>query len=125
MPQSRARDAAILIVDDDAGSRKALAEVLTDEGYTVATVADGAAGMTYLRRGHKPRVILLDLMMPGVDGWDFRAEQKRDAAFAHIPVIAISAAGKLLDADHSLRKPIKIEALLNLLRTVIGKEESS
>lgn len=122
MPHTRARDAAILIVDDDAGSRKALAEVLTDEGYTVATVGDGADGMTYLRQGHKPRVILLDLMMPGVDGWDFRAAQKRDADLADIPVIAISAAGKLLDADHSLRKPIKIEALLQLLQTVIGQE---
>jgi CheY-like chemotaxis protein len=65
-------------------------------------------------------VILLDLMMPGIDGWDFRMEQKRDAALADIPVIAISAAGKLLDADHSLRKPIQIEALLTLLRTVMG-----
>ena len=115
MPHTRTRDAAILIVDDDAGSRQALAEVLTDEGYTVAIVGDGADGMTYLRQGHKPRVILLDLMMPGIDGWDFRAEQKRDAALADIPLIAISAAGKLLDADHSLRKPIKIEALLKLL----------
>jgi len=120
MPHSKKRDAGILIVDDDAGSRKALAEVLTDEGYTVATAGDGADAMTYLRQGHRPRVILLDLMMPGVDGWDFRAEQKRDAALADIPVIAISAAGKLMDADHSLRKPIKIEALLKLLGTVMG-----
>jgi CheY-like chemotaxis protein len=120
MPHSKARDAAILIVDDDAASRKALAEVLTDEGYSVATASDGADGLTYLRQGHRPRVILLDLMMPGIDGWDFRAEQKRDAALADIPVIAISAAGKLLDADHSLRKPIKIETLLKLLRTVMG-----
>lgn len=116
----RDRDAAILIVDDDAASRKALAEVLSDEGYTVATASDGADGMAYLRDGHRPRVILLDLMMPGVDGWDFRAEQKRDAELAKIPVIAISAAGKLLDAEFSLRKPIKIESLLQLLRTVIA-----
>ena len=76
--------------------------------------------MAYLREGHRPRVILLDLMMPGMDGWDFRAEQKRDAALARIPVIAISAAGKLLDAEYSLRKPIKIEALLKLLKTVMA-----
>lgn len=113
------RDAAILIVDDDAGSRKALAEVLNDEGYSVATASDGEDGMSYLRDGHRPRVILLDLMMPGVDGWDFRAEQKRDAALAAIPVIAISAAGKLLDAEFSLRKPIDIDSLLKLLRSVI------
>jgi CheY-like chemotaxis protein len=114
---ARNRDAAILIIDDDAGSRKALAEVLSDEGYTVATVSDGAEGLGYLRDGHRPRVILLDLMMPGVDGWDFRAEQKRDPELAQIPVIAISAAGKLLDAEYSLRKPIAIESLLKLLRS--------
>jgi CheY-like chemotaxis protein len=117
--KARARDAAILIVDDDVASRKALAEVLNDEGYTVATVSDGADGMAYLRDGHRPRVILLDLMMPGVDGWDFRAEQKRNPEFAAIPVIAISAAGKLLDAEFSLRKPIEIDSLLKLLRSVM------
>jgi CheY-like chemotaxis protein len=115
---ARNRDADILIIDDDAGSRKALAEVLSDEGYTVATASDGADGMAYLKDGHRPQAILLDLMMPGVDGWDFRAEQKRDPNLIQIPVIAISAAGKLLDAQYSLRKPIKIESLLKLLHSV-------
>jgi CheY-like chemotaxis protein len=119
MPHRKAADPTILIIDDDVASRKALAEVLTDEGYSVATSSDGADGLTYLRGGHRPKVILLDLMMPGVDGWDFRAEQKRDAGLRDIPVIAISAAGKLMDADHTLRKPINIETLLNLLRTVL------
>ena len=111
---------SVLIIDDDSGSREALAELLVDEGYDVATAEDGAEGLAYLRVGHRPRVILLDLMMPGVDGWDFRAEQKRDEELAHIPVIAISAAGKLLDADYSLRKPIEIDTLLTLLRDVMG-----
>jgi len=119
VPHRKAADPIILIIDDDVGSRKALAEVLTDEGYRVATASDGADALTYLRQGHRPKVILLDLMMSGVDGWDFRAEQKRDENLRDIPVIAISAAGKLMDADHTLRKPIKIETLLNLLRTVL------
>jgi CheY-like chemotaxis protein len=119
MPQRKSADATILVIDDDAGSREALAEVLADEGFAVATAADGAEGLTYLRQGYRPKVILLDLMMPGVDGWDFRAQQKRDPDLAAIPVIAISAAGKLMDADHTLRKPIKIEMLLNLLRSVV------
>jgi CheY-like chemotaxis protein len=58
-------------------------------------------------------------MMPCVDGWDFRAEQKRDHQLADIPVIAISAAGKLMDADHTLRKPINVETLLRLLRGLL------
>jgi CheY-like chemotaxis protein len=119
MAHRKAADATILIIDDDVGSRKALAEVLTDEGYSVATASDGGDGLTYLREGHRPKVILLDLMMPGLDGWDFRAEQKRDAALRAIPVIAISAAGKLMDADHTLRKPINIDVLLDLLRSVL------
>lgn len=120
MPSGKRPDAAILIIDDDAGSRAALADLLSDEGYTVATVADGGEGLAYLQQGHRPRVILLDLMMPGLDGWDFRTEQKRDPALEAIPVIAISAAGKLVDADYSLRKPIDIETLLKFLRTLIG-----
>ncbi len=119
MPHRKAADATILIIDDDVGSRTALAEVLADEGYSVATRSDGADGLTYLRQGHRPKVILLDLMMPGVDGWDFRAEQKRDESLRGIPVIAISAAGKLMDADHTLRKPFNIETLLNLIKAVV------
>jgi CheY-like chemotaxis protein len=120
MPHRKLREASVLIIDDDSGSREALAELLVDEGYGVATAEDGADGLAYLRTGHRPQVILLDLMMPGIDGWDFRAEQKRDEVLARIPVIAISAAGKLIDADYSLRKPVKIDALLTLLRDVVS-----
>ena len=109
----------VLVVDDDEGSRKALAEVLSDEGYQVATCADGADALEYLRGGARPGVILLDLMMPGIDGWDFRMAQKRDAALSAIPVVAISAAGKLLDAEYSLRKPVDLAELLRLLRTLM------
>ena len=115
----KAAGAAILIIDDDTGSREALADLLGDEGYAVQTFADAAEGLEYLHAGHTPRVILLDLMMPGLDGWDFRAQQKRDPRLAAIPVISISAAGKLMDADHALRKPIQIDALLTLLRDIV------
>ena len=111
---------AVLIIDDESGSREALAELLARKGYTVATAEDGAGALAYLRGGLRPGVILLDLMMPGTDGWDFRAQQKRDHSLAAIPVIAVSAAGRLVDADYSLRKPIDIDALLKLLRDVLG-----
>ena len=120
MPNREPREPSILIVDDHSESREALAEVLTDEGYGVVTAEDGAAALAYLRTSRHPRVILLDLMMPGTDGWDFRAEQKRDRALAGIPIISISAAGKLLDADYSLRKPIRIDVLLTILRDLLG-----
>jgi CheY-like chemotaxis protein len=115
MSHRKRKGAPILIVDDDDASRRALADVLMDEGYDVVTACGGAEALGYLETGGTPRVILLDLMMPGIDGWDFRAAQKRDPRFAMIPVVAISAAGKLVDADYSLRKPLDIDALLQLL----------
>jgi CheY-like chemotaxis protein len=119
MPHQKEDAPSVLIIDDDRESREALAEMLTLKGYAVATAANGAEALGYLRAGHRPRAILLDLMMPIIDGWDFRTEQKRDEALAQIPVIVISAAGRLVDADHSLRKPIEIDALLTMLRNVV------
>jgi len=115
----------ILIVDDDTGSRQALEDILRDEGYAVATASDGGDALNYLRAGHRPRVILLDLMMPGIDGWDFYAEQKRNPDLASIPVIAISAAGKLVDAPYSLRKPIDVDQLLKLLHSILGGPDAA
>ena len=125
MVQDKQHEASVLIIDDDSGSREALAELLVNEGYEVATAEDGAGALAYLRTGARPRVILLDLMMPGIDGWDFRAEQKRNEWLSQIPVIAISAAGKLVDADYSLRKPLDIDTLLGLLRDVVGTASPS
>lgn len=109
----------VLVIEDDTASREALAEMLAREGYSVFTAANGMEGLGHLSQGLRPAAILLDLMMPGVDGWDFRAQQKRDPELAAIPVIAISAAGKLLDADYSLRKPINVQQLLALLRRIV------
>jgi CheY-like chemotaxis protein len=83
----------ILIVDDDKAVRIALAELLEGEGYTVAGAPSGHEALQLMRGGLHPAVILLDLMMPGMDGWDFRSEQERDPAFSHVPVVIVSAAG--------------------------------
>ncbi len=106
----------ILLVDDDAGSRDALAKLLRGEGFAVVAVDGGVAAMESLRRPPLPRLIVLDLMMPDMDGWDFRHEQKRDAELARIPVIAVSAAGKLPDADASFRKPLDFEKFLTAVK---------
>lgn len=111
MDRSRATK-QILIVDDDAGSRDALTNVLHDEGFSVAAVDSGDAAMKYLRSESLPQLIVLDLMMPGMEGWDFRHEQKRDPALAAIPVIAVSAVGKLVDVNESFRKPLDYEEFL-------------
>ena len=67
----------ILIVDDDPDIRDSLKEVLEDEGYEVNGVANGREALDYLRKSPRPCVILLDLMMPVMDGWQFRKEQKQ------------------------------------------------
>jgi CheY-like chemotaxis protein len=87
------RTAKVLIVDNDEGVRESLTALLEDHDYDVAVAGDGAAALAMLRDGYRPGVILLDLAMPVMDGWDFRAAQLRDPALSAIPVVVMSAAG--------------------------------
>jgi two-component system, chemotaxis family, chemotaxis protein CheY len=83
----------VMIVDDDPALVDGLSELLEDEGYVVATARDGLDALAQLRAGLRPSVILLDLMMPRMDGWDFRQAQLRDDDLRDIPIVVISAAG--------------------------------
>jgi CheY-like chemotaxis protein len=116
----------ILVVDDDAQIRSALTEMLDDEGYASLSASNGAEALSLLRSHHSIGLVLLDLMMPVMNGHEFLAEQRRDPALADIPVVAISAdIGGLrqkLQATAVLSKPFscaqllsKIEACLALL----------
>jgi CheY-like chemotaxis protein len=109
----------ILVVDDDAGSRTALTTLLRDEGYVVVAVGGGREAMDYLRGSPLPALIVLDLMMPDMDGWDLRHAQKLDPKLAAIPVIAVSAAGKLPDADAQFRKPLDFEKFLSAVKKYV------
>ena len=107
----------ILIVDDDPDIRETLAELLQDEGYTVILASHGGEALEALRMNPKPALILLDLMMPIMDGWQFRTEQKRDPQIAAIPVVIISATGRDdavfgLGPAQFLKKPINLDQLL-------------
>ena len=106
----------ILLVDDDADSRDALAKLLRGEGFVVIAVDNGVAALEHLHRAPLPGLIVLDLMMPGIDGWAFRHLQALHAEFAHIPVFAVSAAGELPDADASFRKPLDFEKCLTAVK---------
>src|SRR3954462_7421991 len=124
MTASQAINAAeILVVDDDPDIRDSLREVLEDEGYSVACVGNGREALEYLHRGPRPRVILLDLMMPVMDGWQFRREQKRDPAIADIPLIVITATGKrpvLIDAEELVMKPPALGRLFEAIERYTG-----
>jgi CheY-like chemotaxis protein len=109
----------VLVVDDDPDIRESLETVLGIHGHAVATAADGAEAITFLRReGAQPCVILLDLMMPGMNGFDFRALQQSDPLLAGIPVVIITGAGVMVDQHTSalaaeiLRKPFDLKSLL-------------
>jgi CheY-like chemotaxis protein len=107
----------ILIVDDDADIRETLCELLEAEGYRCAMAANGQAALVYLG-GASPSVILLDLMMPVMDGFDFRKAQLAHDSWRRIPVIVVSASGRskpaaldMAAADY-LDKPIDVGLLL-------------
>jgi CheY-like chemotaxis protein len=106
----------IFIVEDDTDTREMLGRFLELEGFTVESAANGAQALNRLSGGVRANLILLDLMMPVMDGWQFRKEQIRRAELADIPVIVVSAAGRdrleKIDADAYLSKPVDLEELL-------------
>jgi CheY-like chemotaxis protein len=111
---------SVLVVDDDADIRDALCELLVDEGYRAVAAANGQEALTYLSSGELPCVILLDLMMPVMDGWEFRRRQQGDPRLAQVPVVVITAAGKYgtssIDAACVLPKPLRLEHVLDALQ---------
>jgi CheY-like chemotaxis protein len=81
----------ILIVDDDLDLQEALADLLQSRGYIVSSADDGAKALQRLRDSDPPCLILLDLMMPVMDGHEFLAHRNADPVLAAIPVVVISA----------------------------------
>lgn len=107
-----------MIVDDDADIRETLAELLGDRGYDVLTAADGAAGLQLLRcSAVPPRLILLDLMMPVLDGYGFLREQRADPRLAGVPVAVITAGhavdrARLGEQVPVIAKPFNLSTLM-------------
>jgi CheY-like chemotaxis protein len=106
----------VFVVEDDVDTRDMMGRFLELEGFNVEVAANGKQALERLNAGVQPCVILLDLMMPVMDGWQFRSQQVRDAALASIPVIVVSAAGKErigdIQANAYLSKPVDLELLL-------------
>ena len=116
-PVSAISDRSILIVDDDAAAVDSLAQILTDEGYQVSSATNGKEALVYLRGAPPPRVIILDLFMPEMDGWEFRREQLKDSKLSAIPVVVMTGASIYagIDANVIVHKPLDVERFLSLV----------
>jgi CheY-like chemotaxis protein len=120
----------ILIVDDDADIRQLLTTFLTFKGYSTLSAANGREALTQLQHPHTfPHLILLDQMMPVMDGATFRQAQQQDVQLATIPVVVMSAVEGLqiqtapLRAEGYLPKPIDFDALLTLVEQYCAQSQ--
>jgi len=110
-----AQPKTIVLVEDDEGIRETMAALLEDEGYAVVQAANGEEGLDRLRAAADPCLVLLDLWMPVMNGWQMLAEMQADEQLRRVPVVVISAAGDMAPPTGAvafLRKPIRLEVLL-------------
>ena len=124
---SAAASAAVLVVDDDTNVREMICAALAGQGYETAAACNGKEALSYLRNSSRhPRLILLDLMMPEMNGWEFRKVQQEDPALSMIPVAIITGVASLegqapvLGAVDVLGKPSRIETLISLAARFCG-----
>lgn len=107
--------ATVLVVDDEETIRDTLKMILEFENYSVVTANNGKEALDILKKGFRPCVILLDLMMPVMSGEEFLKKQKADQSLAEIPVVAVSAFGKegaSIGASAFVKKPVELDDLL-------------
>jgi CheY-like chemotaxis protein len=117
----------ILIVDDDEDIREAVRNSLEQQGFYVACASNGHEALQMLRAESAPCLVLLDLLMPVMSGWQFRAIQVADPVLRQFPVVVMTATSSLEDAaiaaDGLLRKPIRFDTLVETVRRFCTPEE--
>lgn len=109
---------SVLIIDDEEGIRETLQMALELEGYEVQAAANGKEGLEALERIRRPCLILVDLMMPVMNGWEFAAAIHQNAQLSTIPVVVVTAftdRAHDVPANAVLRKPINLDALLAIV----------
>src|SRR2546430_17244280 len=105
----------ILVVDDAQVVSEIIADLLAEEGYSVVQAGNGREALEALFAGLRPDIILLDLIMPVMDGWQFLGERSKNPALRAIPVLVISATAEVAEIPGTggfIRKPMKLDRLL-------------
>ncbi len=118
----------VLLVEDDVEICESLAELLRRKGFAVETAQNGREALEKLAHGELPSLIVLDLMMPVMNGWEFRERQLSDATLASIPVVVVSATAAQangLGCAAVLQKPIETARLTSVLSTCGGLTPST
>ncbi len=124
------RGGRVLLVEDDDHIRGFLREALADEGYQVLEASNGRVGLALLI-DRRPDLVILDLMMPDMDGWSFRAAQQRRSDVAAVPVIVLSAARHLAEHARALAatavfaKPFELDDLLRVVQQVVAERHNA
>jgi CheY-like chemotaxis protein len=117
----RNHDGYVLIVDDDEDIGETISLILGTRGYRTSVARDGAEALQLMQTQPLPEVVLLDMMMPGMNGEDFRAAQLKDARIADVPVVLMTGDGRAqekaarLGVSRFLRKPIAINDLIEVI----------
>ena len=113
-------------MEDDADLRESLSQILEEEGFEVVRAENGRIALDYLKGNAAPCVVLLDLMMPVMNGWEFRDAQLQDPVLSGIPVVVLSADARTaskaqsLGVDQYLRKPIQLDQLVGVVANLCG-----
>jgi CheY-like chemotaxis protein len=110
----------VLVIEEEDEARHVLMEILELEGFKVHGFSNGAEALNYLNNSEQPCLIVLDILMPVMDGRQLRAAMLRDAEMAKIPLVVVTAldssAAKGMGAVKVLKKPVDVDALLNVVR---------
>jgi CheY-like chemotaxis protein len=124
--RSEREDPHILVVEDDEDAREALVALLQMRGYHAVPAGNGREALEYLQRAPTPDLIILDLWMPIMNGWQFREEQIKDPRLAEVPVIVVTALSDRTDvnANEVIIKPVDVDRLLSTVNHYCGREKN-
>jgi CheY-like chemotaxis protein len=111
----------VLLMEDETDIREAIEEVLASEGFSVVSVPDGEAGLAWLVGGGQPSVVLLDMVMPRLSGWDVMERLRGDPRLAALKVVAMSGSPEVRGPLAAvLQKPFELSDLVDTVRRLSG-----